>query len=154
MSAYGTEGIVILMMDWTSRETTGDGVLCVQIIQLSTLYTQQLVTVRGLQNQIANHAHVGWVGFGRRTWQVDLTYDDAAATTAYPVFCFPLFLPSSHQINGLMTERKGSITDKSSKRLLYNPQPPISGSSAHYKCRAVHVPESMLQPSPTVTSFG
>lgn len=66
MSAYGTKGIVILMLAWNSIETTGDGVLCVQIIQLSTLYTQQLVTVRGLQNQIVNHARVRWVGFGRR----------------------------------------------------------------------------------------
>lgn len=133
------------MMDWTSTETTGDGLLCVQIIQLSTLYTQQLVTVRGLQNQIVNHARVRWVGFGRRTWQVDLTYD-AAATTAYPVFCFTLFLPSSHQINELTTERKGGITDKSSKRLLYNPRPPISGSSTYYKCRAVHLPGLCYNP--------
>lgn len=59
MSAYGTEGIVILMMDCNnSIDTTGDAVLCVQIIQLSTLYTHQLVTVRGLQNQIVNHARV------------------------------------------------------------------------------------------------
>lgn len=78
------------------------GVLCVHIIQLSTLYTHQLVTVRGLQNQIAMcyGGALGGVWEGHMTG-VDQKYD-AATMAAYPVsyspYLFFFFLARS-QIN-------------------------------------------------------
>lgn len=52
------------MTDWNnSTEATGDGgLMCSDNPTVHTLHTHQLVTVRGLQNQIANHARVHWVG--------------------------------------------------------------------------------------------
>lgn len=65
------------------------GVLCVQIIQLSTLYTHQLVTVKGSAKSDSNPRTCALGG----VWKENMTgmdlKDDAATMAAYPVSYFP-----------------------------------------------------------------